>query len=170
MLTSPILTASEIKAEFKTSFYNNYTSGKCGPNILNFIQKVENLGIDIKRGKVLKISNKGYHTFVMVNAEKARTKNGGPSEKNWYHHVIFELDGFIYDFDYFNLPTVDQVSVYFNKMFLIEDKKTKGSSLYVGKENKLRDYQVEIISIDAALNRAKYKSKILKLSDFLNLF
>ena len=65
----------------------------------------------------------------MVNAEKARTKNGVPSEKNWYHHVIFELDGFIYDFDYLNMPTVDRVLVYFNNMFLIEDEKTKGSSL-----------------------------------------
>ena len=91
------------------------------------------------------------------NVEFARDRayrgtEGGTT--NWYHHVVLEKDGLIYDYDFGIIPQVTSVRAYFDKMFL-SDKKGVGSSTdYVNPEEKLKDYEVEVKEVVDVL-RAK---------------
>jgi hypothetical protein len=129
-----------LEKEFKSIFSAQYTEGRCGDNILGLLSRAETKGIKIESARILEITNKGFSLFGLINAEFARQSNRAPSEKNWYHHVVLEQDGYIFDFDFGNMPTIGTVKEYFEKMFLNDVKKEHGH--YVGREEKLKTYEI----------------------------
>ncbi len=137
--------APALEALFQNRFETHYQERRCGDNILGLVRAARDQGIALEEARILMIENMGYSTFGMINVELARGsgKAGAPGETNWYHHVILESEGRIYDFDYTNQPTVMGVREYFERMFLDEAKDVQPAFYHVGRENKLKDYTVE---------------------------
>ena len=174
-------TLSQLRTLFSDHFYSGYTEGRCGENILQFLELSRRNRLDLSQAQVLVIENKGYSVFGMVNVEKAReagsairpTPSRAPlrevGERNWYHHVVLVYDGHVFDFDFTNEPTVTTVSTYFESMFLDEDQKP-GRGFYVGRDEKMKDYQLEIhLGADyyASATRTPPKPTQLRLGDYL---
>lgn len=171
---------------FQEGFDKLYVSGRCGDNILRLIAFAKEKNIDLKGAKVLEISNPGMTNFGLVNVEYAR--QGGriveetrhskepkfyPGEKNWYHHVVLEYKGYIYDFDYGNTPEVAPIKDYFEKMFLNEKKENEGGEFYIGRNYKLKDYELvpreANIVLESRTNKLPLpEGKKLKLSQYLS--
>ncbi|RYZ69191.1 MAG: hypothetical protein EOP05_15220, partial [Proteobacteria bacterium] len=117
---------------FASSFISGYRPNHCGANIIALVDRADQAGVDLSRAKVLELRNKGNSVFGMLNAEYARnqgrllpqpTADGlkfEPGETNWDFHVVLELDGEIFDFDFGNRPLVAKVQDYFDKMFIEE--------------------------------------------------
>ncbi len=161
---------SYLVEEFQKTFTTHYKEGRCGENILNLLQRAQNKGITIDNANILEISNEGFSLFGLINAEFARQSNREPAEKNWYHHVVLEQNGFIIDFDFGNSPVVTTVQEYFEKMFL-NDKKTSYGH-YIGRKEKLENYEILIRPALETINaRQSHQSesslKKLKLKDYL---
>lgn len=135
-----------LRQEFRQTYTSHYVATKCGDNILGLIGRAENKGIDMSDANILIIENKGFSVFGMVNAEYARgiRRDGKPSETNWFHHIILEKDGLIYDFDFSNNPEILSVKDYFEKMFLQEKTKEQGGEHYVGRDEKLKTYKITV--------------------------
>jgi len=129
-----------LEKEFKSTFSTHYVEGRCGDNILGLLSRAESKGIKIENARILEITNKGFSLFGLINAEFVRQSNRAPSENNWYHHVVLEQDGYIFDFDFGNAPTISTVKEYFEKMFLNDIKQKYGH--YVGREEKLKTYEI----------------------------
>jgi hypothetical protein len=144
----------ELLKQFKSDFIQNYVENQCGANILGLLRRAESKGINLHNSHILEISNKGFSLFGLINAEFARAAgrinpNVGvdgirnlPGENNWYHHVVLEMDGEIYDFDFGNAPVVLPVKVYFEKMFLDDKKSSEGGERYIGRDEKLKTYEI----------------------------
>lgn len=167
---------SELIKMFNASFSSGYQAGRCGDNITAFVTRADQKRINLNTANILIISNKGYNTFGLVNVEVARgALRNGPGATNWHHHVILEKDGLIYDYDYTNEAKVVSVKNYFSHMFL-SDKRGEGlSSDYVNPEEKLDDYEVEVISayemLDARRDRRKTpEGEKLRLRKYLMAF
>jgi hypothetical protein len=173
--------------QFKTEFHKNYVQNQCGSNILGFLSRAESQGQRVYNAHILEITNKGFSLFGLINAEFARgagrfnpnQANDGirnlPGETNWYHHVVLELDGYIYDFDFDNYPVVLPVKAYFEKMFLNDIKKSEGGDQYIGRDEKLKTYEVLIRpGIDTLRAREDRQpspvSDVLRLQDYLMNF
>jgi len=143
-------------AMFKQDFKTQYEEGRCGDNILGFLRRAEQQGLKLYNARILEITNHGFSMFGMVHAEFARASGGFnpqaeqdgfrnlPGERNWYHHVVLESDGYIYDFDFGNRPQVLEVKNYFEKMFFEDKRKSEGGEFYVGREEKLKTYEILI--------------------------
>lgn len=176
--------SSEMVNLFTKSFYTHYESGRCGDNIIGLLSEAHEQGIDISKARILEISNKGYSVFGLLNVEFARESgrrnpdypNSGlanlPGERNWYHHVVLEHNGLIFDFDFGNTPSVVSVADYFEKMFLIEKKREEGGNFYVGREEKLNKYAIVNHSAEAVIearrnNMASPKAEDVKLCQYL---
>ncbi len=179
--------SSEAKQYFQEVFFTHYTPRKCGENILNFIAYTHKKGIDLSQAHILKLTNTRYSVFGMLNAEYAREagrinhefpKSGlqnHPGESNWHQHIILEIEGHIYDFDFSNEPTVLTVQEYFEKMFLQEKTKAENGEFFVGRKEKLENYQVEVLpaldSYFAIQNKESYPESVkLSLGEYLKLF
>lgn len=161
--------------EFKKTFESHYEAGKCGPNIVSLLQRASSQGINISKARILEIENKGFSVFGMLNAEYARESgpHGSAGETNWFHHVILEKDGLIYDYDFGNSPQIVSTKEYFEKMFLVEKKKAEGGDFYVGREEKLKTYEITIKSATETLKAinsrvASPEGVSMKLFQFLN--
>lgn len=157
---SQALADSELLKMFKDSFSTHYVSGRCGDNITGLVTRADEKRINLNQANVLIIENKGSNTFGMINVEMARgALRSGAGPMNWYHHVILEKDGLIYDYDYTNAALVEKTKSYFQKMWL-SDKKGSGSSIdYVNPEEKLDDYEVEIIPAYEMLKARRNRMK-----------
>lgn len=166
----------ELIKMFKDSYTSNYVEGRCGDNITGLATRANEKRLNLNQANVLIIENKGGSLMGMVNVEFARNRgrNGSPGYMNWFHHVVLEKDGLIYDYDFGSSPQVVKVNQYFDKMFL-SDKKGVGSSIdYVNPEEKLKDYEVEILPAIDMLNarRDRVKSpdgKKMRLREYLQM-
>ena len=154
---------------FKERFFDNYEANQCGKNIMSFLDAARVENVDASRAQILEITNPGNSVFGMVNAERARGGPRGPQEKNWYHHVILELDCHIFDFDFENEPTVVPLSEYFERMFFKERTGSQSFTFFVGRERKLKEYQVEAIRAPVYYksSRSVSESETFKLEDLL---
>lgn len=164
---------AELIKMFKDSFTTNYVSGRCGDNITGLATRADEKRINLNNANILIIDNPGFTNFGMVNVEMARgALRSGPGPMNWFHHVVLEKDGMIYDFDFTNQPKIVSINVYFQNMFL-SDKKGVGSDTdYVNPESKLKDYGVEILPAYEMLKarRARVKTpegEKMKLRQYL---
>jgi hypothetical protein len=175
----------ELEKLFKNDFKKYYIQNQCGSNILEFLRRAEAKGLNLYNANILEITNKGFSIFGLINAEYARetgrlnpnyTQDGMrqlPGENNWYHHVVLELDGEIYDFDFGNQPSVLEKELYFEIMFLNDKKKSEGGGHYIGREEKLKNYEILFRpGLDTLRAREEGKSgpvsKKLRLKEYLN--
>jgi len=175
----------ELLRLFKIDFKQIYVQNQCGQNILNFLKRAENSGLNVYNANILEISNKGFSLFGLINAEYAReagrvnpnsSQDGfrqSPGERNWYHHVVLELDEEIYDFDFGNQPSVLSKELYFEKMFLNDKTISEGGEHYIGREEKLKTYEILVRpGLDTIRAREESRSspvsKTLRLKEFLN--
>jgi hypothetical protein len=140
-------------------------------------------GINLANANIVEITNAGFSVFGMVNVEQARESGRRnpdptslwrnlPGERNWYHHVVLEMDGFIFDYDFTNSPTVLSKKQYFDSMFFNELRSNQGGDFYVGREEKMKDYRIEFYDAIDGLNsfenrtRGPAKTK-MTLSEYL---
>lgn len=135
---------------FGKRFYSHYKAGKCGDNIMRLLDAARDAGIDARDARMLVIENKGISGLGLVNVALARggshVRTGEQlpaSARNWYHHVILELDCLVYDFDFTNEPKVLPLRRYLQEMFL--NQRPAAGQVFVGKESKLDDYEVSTI-------------------------
>lgn len=178
---------THLKAAFQNTFNTHYTAGRCGDNILSLLERADAQRIDLTNANIIEISNKGNSLFGLINSEFAR--GGGrlnptypasgprnlPGENNWHHHVFLEQDGLIYDYDFGNEPRVVSTKAYFEKMFLIEKRTSEGGTFYIGREDKLKDYEILIRpgleTIIARRNRqASPDGERLRMGEYLRLY
>ena len=174
----------EVKKIFEKTFLDYYVASRCGDNIMRLVTAIDEARLDLYPAKILTIENEGFSVFGMVNAEFAR--QGGrlnpnassdgfrnlPGETNWYHHVVLDYDGYIFDYDFGNTPQVLKAQAYMDKMFLIEKKKSEGGDFYVGREEKLKKYKITIMdalkTLEARRNRVRSPEGVkLSLEDYL---
>lgn len=168
--------ATNLDQIFSSSFISGYQSNRCGANIMALIDRADQAGVDLSRANILELRNNGNTVFGMLNAEYARnqgkllpqpTSDGmkfEPGETNWEFHVVLELDGEIFDFDFGNKPVVANVQDYFDKMFLEEQK----GKFNVMPGQKLADYKVIVISAQDYIKRVRQPNETkLSLKDYL---
>ncbi len=105
---------SPVLDRFREVFFSDYEARKCGMNIKHFITRYPEPQ-QLEGAKVLGIENKGLSWFGMTRAMHTRDTNFKgelrTTDSNWYHHVVLEKDGRIYDFDYGitpQAPTVEE--------------------------------------------------------------
>lgn len=145
---------AELIQMFNDSYTTNYEEGRCGDNIKGLLIRADARRLNLNQANVLVINNQGPTLMGMLNAEYARgsRRDGSPGPMNWFHHVVLEKDGLIYDYDFASAPQVLSVRSYFEKMFL-SDKRGEGAPVdYVNPEDKLNDYEVEIVHTMDVLN------------------
>ena len=142
--------------QFEVEYFTHYQSGKCGQNILSFLDRAKANRLDLEGAQIIRIEDKNAAWFGMVNAERARqsgrripsSPNSAPlfeeGERNWYHHVILEADGYVVDFDFTNEPKVLPTVPYFEEMFLDESSNPPKGALTVGRQNKLDGYELTL--------------------------
>ncbi len=151
---SLLASVPELSGLLKQTFTTHYESGRCGQNILRLLSSADKNGINLGNANIVEITNGGYSVFGLVNVEQARESGRRnpdvnspfrnlPGERNWYHHVVLEMDGFIFDFDFTNSPTVLSKTQYFELMFLKELTQAQGGNFYVGRDEKMKDYKIE---------------------------
>lgn len=153
-----------LTSEFHKAFFEDYQASKCGENIRRFLTRFPEPEA-LHGAKVLGIENKGFSYFGLTRALHTRdTKGNGEAyvtDKNWYHHVILEKDGRIFDFDYGIEPKVVDSEEYFETMFLNCDK--------VSREDKLKDYRVQVIDAQEYLRRDQDTSSTMSFRDYGSL-
>lgn len=177
----------ELIKHFSKTFNSNYEAGRCGDNILQLLERAEKLQINLNGARIIEITNTGNSVFGMLNVEFARESGrlnpqypasgprNLPGERNWYHHVVLEKDGLIYDYDFGNDPKVVPVKTYFHKMFLEEKKRSEGGEFYVGPEEKLKYYELLLRPGRETLQSRRDRQssptdKVLRLEDYLRDF
>jgi len=177
LILSSAYADSELSAQFSRTFTTNYVAGQCGDNVIGLVERSEDRRLNLNTARILEITNVGFSVFGLINAEFARGKGrqGAPGETNWYHHVVLEKDGLIYDYDFGNTPAVTPIAKYFEKMFLVEKKKAEGGDFYVGREEKLKTYQIVIrsgLEVTAArrTRTSQPKGETMRLEEFLRSF
>ena len=167
-------TFASVTSVFEKNYYDSYREGKCGLNVLNFFERLESTGEDVRSLSLVYIVNKGSTVFGMVNAEKARTKLHGKlttEEKNWYHHQFaIDRNGTVYDFDYLNYPRPLSLNKYVEDMYLNENEclTPKAAEFCAGRNNKLRDYYVNLTEAREVLEgngRAYWSGSLQQLLD-----
>lgn len=167
------------KDTFEHSFFNEYVPRQCGSNIKSFTEKLHSLSYDLSNTYILIITNEGSSVFGMVNALQAR--HGGSldretglyaaGEQNWYHHVVLDYNGFIFDFDFTNEPVAISKIDYFYQMFF---KNHQLSYLKTSPKKKMTDYQIELIPAYTYIEAKKNNKPLpngekLRLQNYLNL-
>jgi hypothetical protein len=98
-----------IKQEFENRWDDLYDQGWCHRNIRNFMNHLEQGRFDISEARALIIYHKKDDSFLPLNARNKVLKP-------WFFHVVMELDGEIYDFDFMTTPTVLPAKQYFKKI------------------------------------------------------
>jgi len=161
--------ADEARELFQKHYYEHYEERRCGQNVLSLAK-----ALPAASGfYVVTIENKGFSVFGMVNAEAARGQSfrkPANVEANWYHHVILVDDrGFVYDMDYTIEPSVVSMEEYLEKMFLDEPECEKSGTgeFCGGRENKMKEYQLESTPADDVIHRRKVEPKRAKLGEVL---
>lgn len=154
--------SSPVLDRFREVFFTDYEARKCGMNIRHFITRFPEPE-QLEGAKVLGITNKGLSWFGMTRATHTRDTNFKGemrvTDSNWYHHVVLEKDGRIYDFDYGITPKAPTVAEYFDKMFLNCDK--------VSAADKLKDYEVQVIDAQEYAKADKDTSTTARFKEYL---
>lgn len=159
LIISSAFADAELIKMFTGSFTTNYVSGRCGDNITGLATRADAKRINLNNANILIVENKGNNTFGMINVEMARgALRNGPGPMNWYHHVMLEKDGLIYDYDFTNAPQVVGIKAYFLNMFLSDKRGVGMPTDYVNPEEKLNDYEVEIIPAYDMLNARRART------------
>jgi hypothetical protein len=147
---------------FREAFFRDYQERMCGQNIRRFLTQFPDPD-KLQGAKVLGIENKGFSYFGLVRAMNTRDTNFQGelrvTDKNWYHHVVLEKDGRIFDFDYGITPQTPTVEEYFDTMFLQCDK--------VRPHEKLKDYQVQVIDAQEYATATRDTSTRMSFRDYL---
>lgn len=176
-LSTLVLANPGLKQEFTRTFESHYESNRCGDNILGLVGRAYDNHLAINNANILEIVNSGFSMFGMVHAEYAREngRHGAAGEANWYHHVILEKDGLIYDFAFGNTPQVLPVKQYFEKMFLNELPAEQGGDFYVGRDEKLTKYKITVKpAVETMLKRRQRQvtpdGVTMKMNDYLKQF
>lgn len=163
---------------FESTFESNYRAGECGTNIMNLVKIAKQGGLDVSTARVIQIKNNGNFNFGMVGGYEARNYSYPPPTRervayaglrNWYHHVVLEHDGYIYDYDFGTAPRVLPISDYFELMLLPEKKWSLGSHITT-RDERLKGYQIEIHAAEDTLSGQKIQGEILSLGEFLNRY
>lgn len=156
------LSQGAVGDRFREVFFRDYQERMCGQNIRRFITQFPDPK-QLEGAKVLGIENKGLSYFGMVRAMNTRDVNSRGelrvTDKNWYHHVVLEKDGKIFDFDYGITPQAPGVEEYFEKMFLKCDK--------VRPAEKLKDYRIQVIEAQEYASARKDTSTHVSMRDYL---
>ena len=177
-IASTAFAQTPIAPVFESTFDSNYQAGKCGINIMNLVALAQKEGLDISRMRIIQITNKGNFNFGMVGGFEARAYRTPPSTglriaysdlRNWYHHVILEHDGFIYDYDFGTEPEILPVADYIERMFLVDKKWSMGNYI-TPRTDRLNGYQVEIKTAQSTLIASSNPIEILTLGQYLELF
>lgn len=147
---------------FKRMYYTkHYVQGKCGENIQRMASALQRQGVSLQGLAVVHIQNKGIGTFGMVNAEYTReSRSGKPfiGERNWYFHAILvDSKGLVYDFDFNTQPTVVGFKKYLFQMFLNEPecRQKKYGEFCGGAKNKMLGYQFTWYRASEVLSKIK---------------
>lgn len=140
-----------LKALFEKNFHTFYQEGKCGQNIERLVRAAVRQGIDLSGAEVVHLENQGLDTFGMVAAHQARETvdwdgNRVGIDMNWFFHVVLLADGYVFDFDFRNVPTVLDVRSYFYENFLPTKKKQD----FGFRSGKLGSYLLTLYSVRAA--------------------
>jgi hypothetical protein len=166
---------TSIAPVFESTFESNYKAGQCGINIMNLVKMAKEQGLDISQAKVIQITNKSSFNFGMVGAFEARGYRYPPPNRekiaytdlrSWYHHVVLEHEGYIYDYDFGVEPRVLPVAEYFELMFLPEKKWSLGSNI-TSREDRLSGYQLEIHNAEDTLKTKPGQGEITTMGEFL---
>lgn len=156
------LSQGPVVDRFREVFFRDYEERMCGQNIRRFITQFPDPK-QLEGAKVLGIENKGLSYFGMVRAMNTRDTNSKGelrvTDKNWYHHVVLEKDGKIFDFDYGIAPQAPGVEEYFETMFLKCDK--------VRPAEKLKDYRIQVIEAQEYASARKDTSTQVSMRDYL---
>lgn len=138
-----------------------YEERQCGSNVRRLLERLPDS--ELEGMKVLGIENKGFSYFGLVRALHTRDtdRHGNPrtTDKNWYHHVVMEKDGRIFDFDYGTRALTPTVKEYCDSMFFNDDK--------VSTEKKMSDYEIQVIDAREYLTRGKDTSTKVRLGEYL---
>ncbi len=110
---------STISNIFKRTYLDEYTKGgHCYFNIWNFVNSLKyEKGVDLNKANVLYIIPEKYKIKKKTTFEVL--KNRQDDKDKFRFHVVFELHGKIYDYDYSSKPNVLDVEQYFEEMFNI---------------------------------------------------
>ncbi len=163
---------------FQSTFESNYRAGECGTNIMNLVKLANQGGLDTSSMHIVQITNKGLFNFGMVGAYEARGYRFPPPTRekiaytdlrSWYHHVILEHNGFIYDYDFGVEPQITPVAEYIERMFLPNKKWSMGSQI-TPREERLSKYQVEVHSAQDYLAAKRGQGEVMTMGAFLDLF
>jgi hypothetical protein len=161
----------DIEAVFVRAWDTDYTENRCGPNIEQFVARLQREGISIEGAEVVEITNTGGSLFGMLNAERSRTDNPrfSTQERNWFHHVVLLAEGHVFDFDFMDQPTVLPVAEYFERMFLDEIPHPYPPTDYVGRETKLEAYELKLFPAAAYIQRGgRDDFEKIRLGEFLD--
>ena len=124
---------------FKDHFYTLHVAGKCGQNIMNFLDLAQKENLDLTGAEIIKVEG-GWVEPIYVRNDGYAPKIPGPEgiihppgPKYFYFHIFLIHDGKVYDFDYGNTPVVPTVKTYFKKMWLTGRDRDKSLGLYIYK-------------------------------------
>jgi hypothetical protein len=155
---------------FENNFQTFYEEKRCGKNIERFVRAAIESGIDLSGAEVVKIENSGGDTFGLVAAHQARYAEQSVEkplgiDMNWYFHVVLLADGYVFDFDFRNQPTLLDLRSYLDQNFI----PTKKKSDLEFRANKIGNYMLTFYSINQKGPVLSSPRKAL-ISDFLKDF
>jgi len=133
---SSISQANPVRATwvFERLFYSEaYVYNLCGQNAYRLLEQLSQQGIDLRDTYAIQITNSGYSNFGRVRAYEVRESGAlirpgqtdvsrgrlqnHPGPRSWEFHVVVEHDGFIFDFDFQNAPTILETDQYLDRNF-----------------------------------------------------
>lgn len=105
--------------ELELSFFNkrrdypDYFAGYCSGNIQKLSIRLRDAGVDLSRAEVWYIFRRdAARKLDSVWPQQARDWDDA-----WTFHVILNFDGLVMDLDYHNSPRLEEVNLYFARMF-----------------------------------------------------
>lgn len=159
--TQPPTQPQSLQQLFADSFYTEmYEPRFCGKNIMRLVRAANDIGIDLSNAHILQIQNTGFSNFGMVKALNARDAgriyteedkqrlglhpmaHRWPGHKNWFQHVVLDVGGYVFDFDFTSQPTVMTREQYVASMFVANGLI---DSLPARELKDLQDYEVSFI-------------------------
>jgi hypothetical protein len=163
---------------FESTFESNYRAGECGTNIMNLVKLANQSGLDTSAMNIIQITNKGLFNFGMVGGYEARAYRFPPPTRekiaytdlrSWFHHVVLEHEGYIYDYDFGIEPRITPVAEYVERMFLPDRKWSMGAKI-TPREERLQNYQVELHSASDYLSQKRGEGVVMSLGQLLEQF
>lgn len=116
-------TLFEIRFEEEFKNRKTYCAGYCDENIYTFLAKLQTEGINISQAQVLIVlydstltDLANSYTKRSLKPQKARSPEAAPL--GWTYHVILQVEGRIYDFDYGRQAMAPSLKDYFNSMWV----------------------------------------------------